>query len=169
MSDAGSWLRGGNRHSTAIGAEHSRMDVAAAADRAGVPELRRDRINGTHDVPLERGVRGRFRQIADGFRREHGPCPCPEVLRRERTTGDLTQVRVHSGGIDTLPLSLSVEILKQRLAGQLAQLPDDARERSVADFDRLHDATLGAEMKYQRCTLDLHVLIEERSKTERLV
>ena len=111
------------------------MDVGAAADRAGIAEPRRHRVDGAHDVALECRLRCALRQIAHGHSGEHGARPGSEVLRCERATGDFAQIRIDGDRVDALRLAAFIEVLKERLSRQLPAARYDPRERGVVELE----------------------------------
>ena len=87
-----------------VAIEHSRMDVAAAANRRRVAEMRGDLLDGVDDRLLALGVAVEILELAQGLGGEVGGGPGAEVLGGDVLAGDLAQVVVDVIGVDRAPL-----------------------------------------------------------------
>lgn len=104
--------------------QHGGMDVAFAADSAGVSEAGSDAVDGFDNVFLCLGLGGERFKIAQGSAGEHGAGPGAEVFRGEFVAAYLTQIIIHIGRVDGV-MSLAVFVLEQFVAGDVLTLANN--------------------------------------------
>ena len=76
------------------------MDIAAAADRRRVAEMRGDLLDGVDDRLLALGVAVELLELAQRLGGEMGGRPGAEILGGDVLAGDLAQIVVDVGRVD---------------------------------------------------------------------
>src|SRR5687767_12039057 len=116
------------------------MDISLAADRRRIAELACHLL----DRILEDALRGGL-----------GPRPGPEVLRGDVATRNVAEIVVHVGRADLARLAVIVHILEEKLARQLLDRLDDARDAAVADRQPPGLAALALEVEAKLGSVDV--------------
>ena len=123
------------------------MDVILAADATSVAESLRGHVNGSNDVALSLAFTLGRPDCAQGFRRQHRPCPRPEILGRDFPAGNLLEVRVHVLGVDFLPFAIVVQVLEELFSTQLLTALNNPRDALVGDRNGVLDPALALELE----------------------
>src|SRR6476646_9214339 len=107
------------------------MDIAAAADRGRVAEMRGDLLDGIDDRLLALGVAVELLELPQGLGGQVGRGPGAEILGGNVLAGDLAEVGVDVVRVDGAPLTLVVDVLEQLVSRNVAAILDDAGEAAV--------------------------------------
>ena len=115
-----------------VGVEDCRMDVALAADGAGVAEPEGDGFDRRDDVLLGLRFRVELAELLEGLGGQDRSGPGPEVLGGELLAEHLAQVGVDVLGGDAVELAVLAAVLEEVLPRQLLAALDDAGQPAVA-------------------------------------
>jgi len=74
--------------------DYGRMNVALAADRAGIAKACGDRLDGIDDIRLRPAIGIELVECGQRLGGKDGPRPSPEVLGGEIISADLVQVGI---------------------------------------------------------------------------
>src|SRR5687767_4727363 len=144
------------------------MDVRLAADCAGVAEHAGDGVDGLKNILRSARLRVSA-HLPERRACENGSGPGAEILRCEVLPRNLLQVFVDVARVDPAAIAVVVDVLKELLARQIPAIPDNARQPSAADVDRVPHAALAAKLEAHRLATDGDVPVLQGGQPERPV
>src|SRR4051812_15925514 len=107
------------------------MDVILSTNAARIAESLRSEIDGSNDIFLGFPLRLGCTRGAQRLCREHSACPGPKVLRGYVSARDVLQICIYVLRLDSLSLSIVIQIFEELFAAQLLTALDNARDPSI--------------------------------------
>src|SRR5687767_11682392 len=123
------------------------MDVTLAAHRYSVAEALGDRLSRADYVLPGLGLRMEFTGLTKRGTGEDGSRPRAEILGAEFLSRNLAQIIIHIARVDRSPFAVIIDVLKQLVAGQVANSPHDLCEMGIIDTDCMALSALAAKIE----------------------